>query len=203
MMLTVEPVVLYGRYVRLEPAAKHHAESLASHATPETFQHFVTGQPPTYDRDGLEDYISSLANRPDLQSFAVVLQATDEAIGMSSYLDIRAAHRGLEIGMTWYGAPYRGTVVNPESKLLLLGHAFETLNCVRVQLKTDARNKVSQAAIRKLGAKFEGVLRQHGVMPDGYIRDTVMYSILPEEWPSVKANLEERVAALGSVAPLP
>jgi RimJ/RimL family protein N-acetyltransferase len=97
--------------------------------------------------------------------------------------------------MTWIGKPHRGTKVNPEIKLLMIGHAFEVMGCERVQLKTDGRNIHSQRAIEKLGAKKEGILRRHGQMPDCFMRDTVMYSILPEEWPEVKAGLLARLAA--------
>ena len=114
-------------------------------------------------------------------------------LGMSCYLDIRSDHRALEIGMTWYIEAVRGTRVNPECKLLLLGHAFEDLGAVRVTLKTDLRNEHSQAAIAKLGAVKEGVLRKHGIQPNGYVRDTVFYSVLDEEWPKVREGLLARL----------
>jgi RimJ/RimL family protein N-acetyltransferase len=125
--------------------------------------------------------------------FSVVLKESGQPVGSTSYFDIRSAHRGLEIGYTWYAVPYQGTQVNPENKYLLLRHAFETLGAIRVQLKTDKRNLRSQAAIAKLGAKLEGTLRKHSIMEDGYIRDTVMFSITDEEWPGVKAGLEARL----------
>jgi RimJ/RimL family protein N-acetyltransferase len=109
-------------------------------------------------------------------------------------MDIRPKHMGLEIGTTWIGRAHQGTKVNPESKLLLLAHAFERLGCERVQLKTDGRNLQSQHAIEKLGAVKEGVLRKHMIMPDGFVRDTVMYSIVAAEWPDVKRGLEARLA---------
>ena len=112
---------------------------------------------------------------------------------MTTYLDIRPEHRGLEIGMTWYAPSARGTKVNPEAKLLLLEHAFERLDAIRVQLKTDQRNVQSQRAIAKLGAVYEGTLRNHMIFESGYIRNTVMYSITPEEWPSVKQGLLDRL----------
>jgi len=108
-------------------------------------------------------------------------------------MDIRPEHHGLEIGATWIGKAYQGTSVNPENKYMLLRQAFERLGAIRVQLKTDGRNLQSQAAIAKLGAKHEGVLRKHVLLPDGYERDTVMYSITDDEWPAVKAALEERL----------
>ncbi len=112
---------------------------------------------------------------------------------MTSYLDIRPQDRALEIGFTWVAKPYQATAVNPECKYLLLRHAFEEQGAVRVQLKTDLRNLQSQAAIAKLGAVREGVLRKHMVMPDGHVRDTVMYSVTNDEWPAVRRRLEERL----------
>jgi RimJ/RimL family protein N-acetyltransferase len=110
-------------------------------------------------------------------------------------LNIDLEDRSLEIGGTWYGLDYQGTLVNTECKYLLLKHAFETLGCIRVWLKTDARNLRSQRAIEKLGAIREGVLRNHMLLPDGYIRDSVVYSILPNEWPEVKTQLKTRLEA--------
>jgi RimJ/RimL family protein N-acetyltransferase len=125
--------------------------------------------------------------------FAIVLRETGQPVGSTSYFDIRPAHRGLEIGYTWYAQAYQGTHINPENKYLLLRHAFETLGAVRVQLKTDKRNLRSQHAIAKLGAKLEGTLRKHTILENGYIRDTVMFSITDDEWPEVKAGLEARL----------
>jgi len=102
--------------------------------------------------------------------------------------------RGLEIGGTWYGTEFQRTAVNTECKYLLLKHAFETLGCIRVQLKTDSRNERSQKAIERIGAIREGILRNHMILPDGYIRDSVFYSILDSEWGTVKRRLEEKLA---------
>ena len=108
-------------------------------------------------------------------------------------MDIRPEHRSLEIGSTWIGRAYHGTKINPECKLLLLQHAFENLGCLRVQLKTDERNLQSRAAIEKLGAKFEGTLRKHMVLHDGFVRNSAMYSITDEEWPAVKERCIKRL----------
>jgi RimJ/RimL family protein N-acetyltransferase len=121
----------------------------------------------------------------------VISLESRKAIGCTRYLDIHPEHRNLEIGGTWYGAPYQGTGVNSEAKYLLLRHAFETLGCIRVQLKTDLRNLRSQRAIERIGAKREGLLREHMILPDGTIRSSVYYSILVSEWPEVKVRLEE------------
>lgn len=122
--------------------------------------------------------------------FAIIDLADGRAVGGTSYLDITPAHRRIEIGWTWLGARARRTAINTECKYLLLKHAFETLGCSRVQLKTDARNLRSQVAIERLGAAKEGVLRRHMVLPDGHVRDTVMYSIVSEEWPMVLKRLQ-------------
>ncbi|MEZ0326145.1 MAG: GNAT family N-acetyltransferase [Fimbriimonas sp.] len=192
--LVIEPVVLEGDIVRLEPAEDRHAADLARFAQPEVFQYFVSIRPEGATEDAVKTYIRNCRSEWTNLTFAIVLKETGEAIGSSSYLDIRRAHLGVEIGMTWIGEPHRGTKINPEMKLLMIGHAFEGMQCERVQLKTDGRNLHSQRAIEKLGAKKEGVLRRHGQMPDGFMRDTVMYSILPDEWPSVKAGLLARLA---------
>lgn len=192
------PSLLEGRIVRIVPLQLEHAADLAHHATPDTFCYFPSIAYSRIDEEAMRDYVRHACAREATLAFAVCLTGSGEAIGSSCYLDIRAPHAGLEIGMTWYGEPYRGTAVNPESKLLLLQHAYETLNYERVQLKTDGRNLVSQAAIRKLGAQYEGTLRRHMRMPDGYMRDTVMFSILKDEWPTVKAGLIARIDALTS-----
>jgi RimJ/RimL family protein N-acetyltransferase len=125
--------------------------------------------------------------------FAIIHLETGTAIGVTTYMDIQNHNRGVEIGNTWVARPHQGTNVNPEAKYLLLRHAFDDQGALRVQLKTDRRNLQSQRAIEKLGAQHEGILRKHVVMPDGYIRDSVMYSITDDEWASVKARLESRL----------
>ena len=114
-------------------------------------------------------------------------------VGSTGFMDILPEHRILEIGSTWYIPDLWGTAVNPESKFLMLRYAFETLGAIRVQIKTDSINKHSQGAIKKLGATFEGKLRNHRIRWDGTIRDTMMYSIIDKEWPVVKANLQKRI----------
>lgn len=190
--IDVRPVVLEGQYVRLVPLATCHAFDLARHAEPDIFR-FSGAQPPTLDEFGFKRHIASLSSREDVVPFALVHRETGEAVGMTTYMEIRPQHRGLEIGATWISKAHQGTFVNPESKFLLLEHAFEVIGCDRVQIKCDGRNYQSQAAILKIGAYFEGCLRRHMVMPDGYVRDTMMYSILPDEWPDVKRRLKARL----------
>jgi RimJ/RimL family protein N-acetyltransferase len=126
--------------------------------------------------------------------FAIVERASGRAVGSTRYLDIRRAHRGLEIGWTWLAMEHWRTPINTVCKRLLLAHAFETLGAIRVQLKTDARNVRSQRAIERVGAVREGVLRRHMVMWDGHVRDSVTYAITDEDWPSVRERLDAMLA---------
>ncbi len=196
-MLTVQPVTLAGRVVRLEPLSVAHAPDLAEAGADETIWRWMPYGPvttPERMRAWVEEILSRQARGTDLV-FAVIHLASGRAVGSTRYMDIRPEHRGLEIGGTWYGPAHRRTAVNTECKYLLLGHAFETLGCVRVQLKTDQRNEPSQRAIERIGAVREGVLRQHMIMPDGYVRSSVLYSILDREWPAVKQQLERKLAS--------
>jgi RimJ/RimL family protein N-acetyltransferase len=128
--------------------------------------------------------------------FIVFHKSQNRIVGSTRYMDIRPTAKGVEIGWTWYSTPVWGTNVNPEAKLLLLEHAFEDWGAIRVQLKTDNNNKRSQNAILKLGAKFEGQLRNHMIRRDGTFRHSMMYSITREEWPVVKSNLYKRLESL-------
>ncbi|HVT14371.1 MAG TPA: GNAT family protein [Fimbriimonadaceae bacterium] len=193
----VEPVVLEGKFVRLEPLKPKHARELARHAVPDLFKYHLTLRPREQSVAALKEYIAHHRALKNTIGFTIVARETMKPVGSSSYMDIRDEHRGLEIGMTWIGKDWQGTAINPECKLLLLEHAFERLGAERVQLKTDGRNLQSQRAIEKLGAAKEGVLRKHMTMPDGFQRDTVMYSVIAEEWPAIKQRLIARLAALG------
>jgi RimJ/RimL family protein N-acetyltransferase len=137
-------------------------------------------------------WVRHILSQPDLP-FSVIYLESSRVAGATRYLNIAPEHRGLEIGGTWYGADFRRTAVNTECKYLLLQYAFETLDCIRVQFKTDMRNTRSQIAIERLGAKREGVLRNHMIMPDGKYRDSVYYSILDSEWPDIQKHLEEKL----------
>jgi RimJ/RimL family protein N-acetyltransferase len=191
--ILVEPVVLTGRFVRLEPLDLHHASGLAQNLTADIHEFFQTVRPEGASIPEVEEYIRRRQAMPAQLSFAVIELSSGQAVGCTSYLDIRPTQLGLEIGMTWYGKRFQRTAVNPECKLLLLRHAFEVLGCERVQLKTDSRNLQSQAAIEKLGAAKEGVLRNHRYMPLDVVSDTVMYSIVPSEWPQVERGLISRL----------
>ncbi len=191
--MSANPKTLIGDAVRLEPLVARHAADLALAARPELFR-FLLDRPAAWDALGFESYIARALAMPNRAAFAIVDQRQARAVGSTSFLDIRPEHRGLEIGHTWIAKSAQGTRVNPEAKLLLLRHAFESLGCVRVQLKTDARNEHSQRAMAKLGCVREGVLRRHMILPDGFVRDTVMFSITDSEWPTVRAALLARLA---------
>ena len=129
----------------------------------------------------------------------VVLRASDgRALGSTRYLALRPEHRGLEIGHTWLAKEARGTGANAEAKLLLLGHAFERLGCIRVEFKTNARNERARRALEALPARFEGVFRKHMLVRDGEVRDSAWYAVTNDEWPAVRAALERRVEAYAS-----
>jgi RimJ/RimL family protein N-acetyltransferase len=193
-----KPILLAGRLVRLEPLTPHHAPGLfaALSADPEVWR-WLPGPPPeTLEEMGalIADELATQA-RGELVPFAQVEQTTGRVAGHTTYLNISRRDRGLEIGSTWLGKRWQRTGLNTEAKYLLLHHAFEELGAVRVQLKTDARNVQSQAAIERLGAVREGVLRRHMLTQHGFIRDTVMFSVIDAEWPAVKARLEGQLAA--------
>ncbi len=192
MVMEIQPVTLVGRRVKLEPLCVEHAEALWPQADePEIWQYMPYGRV-----DSLEKLRAVICELLDRQArgtdlcFTVFDLVADMPIGMTRYMTIERAHRSLEIGGTWYGRLYRRTAVNTECKYLLMRHAFEVLGCIRVQLKTDLRNERSQRAIERLGAVREGVLRKHMIMPDGYHRSSVIYSVIDDEWPAVKARLE-------------
>ncbi len=192
-MRAPERVTLTGRFVRLEPIDERHRDDLLAAAA----QDPVTWRYMSSDLSvGPSAWPAFLADalRPEYVAWATVDAASGRAIGSSRFGDIAPEHGRVEIGWTWIAPSHQRSATNSEAKLLQLGYAFDELGATRVALKTDGRNLRSQAAIERLGAQREGVLRRHMRMPDGFIRDTVYYSILSEEWPAVKARLEERLA---------
>ena len=194
--MKVEPVTLTGRIVRLEPLSEAHAPDLAAVGLVEKIWHYMRyGKVETEEqlRGWVRELIDLQAQGTDLP-FAVIHLASGYAIGSTRYLHIDLPNRSVEIGGTWYGLDYQGTLVNTECKYLLLKHAFETLGCIRVWFKADQRNTRSLRALERLGAVKEGVLRNHMILPDGFIRDSVVYSLLPEEWSQVKTRLEAKLA---------
>jgi RimJ/RimL family protein N-acetyltransferase len=185
---------LVGRIVRLEPLTEAHREALRPVAQDERIWRtsLTHALGPSFDT-WFDDALAERASGRRLP-FAVRL-AEGRLVGSSSFLDVTPAHRRVEIGATWYHPDVWGTAVNPECKLLLLGHAFDVMQVNRVALVTDALNLRSQAAIAKLGAMRDGVLRSDRITQGGRVRDSVVFSILAPEWPSVKARLEQRLIA--------
>lgn len=178
--------------MRLEPLTLEHTAAFQHHFSSELYQ-YMAGHPKSSDDKDMQQFFRALLE--DATRFNVAIVMSDGQIaGRTGYLDIRERHKTLEIGTVIF-KEFHGTKVNPESKYLLFKHAFETLEAVRVQFKTDARNVQSQRAIEKLGAVKEGILRNYQTRADGYVRDTVMYSVIDKEWPSVKERLEARLYA--------
>ena len=189
------PVVLEGRHVRLEPLGLDHAEDLMAAAADPLVWRWLpekVGSRLELDR-WLDAALRAQATGAELP-FAVVDLSSGRAVGSTRYMDVSPGHRGVEVGWTWYATDAWGTAVNPEAKLLLLGHAFERWRAIRLYLKTDSLNARSRAAILKLGARYEGDLRNHRIRPDGSYRHSSYYSILDSEWPAVKLGLEQRLA---------
>lgn len=192
-MIHILPVALEGTHVRVEPLGLQHENDLVAAAQPLEIWEFLTVSP-RRTHSAMHDWLMAASKEIETTQtiwFAIVRRSDDRAVGVTSYMDIRPTDRGLEIGGTWLTPEVWRTALNTECKYLLLCHAFETLGCLRVQLKTDLRNVRSQRAIERLGAVKEGILRKHMVIHDGYVRDTVMYSIVDTEWPDVKKRLEE------------
>jgi len=193
MSFNVSPVTLSGRVARLEPLDLEHVPDLTVAGAYEDIWRYMlygTIQSEADMRAWVEALLKYQARGTDLP-FAVIHKESSRAVGATRYLEIRPEHRSLEIGGTWYTPEFQRTAVNSECKYLLLRHAFESLGCVRVQLKTDLLNERSQRAIERIGAVKEGVLRNHMIRPDGSLRHSVYYSILDAEWPAVKARLAE------------
>ena len=194
--MTLSPVTLTGRHVRLEPLAAEHFALLERNGAEAEIWHWMPFQN-TDARNSVRQWCATVGGmqaRGEAAAFAIIEVATGEAVGGTALFDYAEAHKRVEIGYTWHARRVWRTAVNSECKFLLLGHAFEVLGLNRVQLKTDARNERSQAAIARLGAVREGVLRSHMVMPDGWVRDSVMFSIVAREWPAVKAGLVVKLA---------
>ncbi len=186
------PVTLTGKYVRLEPMTEAHVAGpgccWAGRQDLGVYVVWRYAHGSGYRRIGCEIF-----SRGRIYLLRLSILASGRVAGATRYLNITPEHRGLEIGGTWYGLEFQRTAVNTECKYLLLQYAFETLGCIRVQFKTDLRNERSQRAIERIGAKREGVLRNHMILPDGSYRHSLYYSILDAEWPEVKKRLEEKL----------
>lgn len=190
-----EPVVLRGKNVRLEPLAERHKAGLCRAISDgELWKLFVTLVPHINDIDEFF-YNARMAHETgDGLAFATIDETTNEIAGSTRFMKANLPNRRVEIGFTFLGESFQRTRINTEAKLLMLAHAFETLDLNRVELITDYLNSRSRNAIVRLGAKQEGILRNHMVMPNGRVRDSVLYSIIANEWPGVKQNLENKLA---------
>ncbi len=184
----VEPVVLEDARVRLEPLREDHVPGMLASMEPDTFRYMMTC-PAALTHDAVHAYAARLNTLPNHLAFGVIDRRTGEVAGSTSYMNIRPEHRGLEIGCTWIGVRWRGTGLNTSMKRLMLTHAFDTLGIIRVELRTDARNSVSRRAIEKLGAEQEGLFRSHMLLPDGNLRDSVVYAITRDRWPEIRERL--------------
>lgn len=190
----VTATTLEGARIRLEPLAEVHHAALCLVGLDDELWRWTPK--PVHTAADMADYIAfALAEKKAGRAlpFVIIDKATGQAIGSTRFGAIEPAHRRVEIGWTWLGRSWQRTAVNTEAKYLLLRHAFETLGCIRVELKTDALNERSRTAIRRVGAREEGTLRSHMITASGRVRDTVYYSILDREWPEVKVALESRL----------
>lgn len=193
--MKIASVVLEGQHVRLEPLTHTHKDALiAAAGDGQLWNSDVTVVPSAGTiHDYIEDALRGLQSGTELP-FVIVRKETGEVVGTTRFYEILPADRRVAIGYTWLASSAQRTPVNTEAKLLLLEHAFEEWQCVRVEFITDVLNEQSRTAILRLGAKQEGILRNHMIMPSGRIRDSVFFSVIVEEWPEVRANLEGRLA---------
>jgi RimJ/RimL family protein N-acetyltransferase len=192
--MNVEPTVLEGRHVRLEPLTRdHHPALCAVGLDPEIWRWYPAPiLTPAAMASAIELALAEQAAGTSLP-FATVERSSGRVVGATRYLNIVPPHRRLEIGWTWIAPPWQRTAINTEAKSLMLRHAFEVLGCLRVEFKTDSLNARSRAAILRIGATEEGTFRNHVLCADGRRRHSVYYSIIEEEWPKVKAGLEAKL----------
>src|SRR3979490_2002003 len=187
--MIVTPVMLEGRHARLEPLARARLTGLAEVGLDEELWRWIPT--PVRTREEMAAYIETALGEQERGvslPFAIVEKATGRAIGSTRYGNIDRTHHRVEIGWTWVARNWQRTAMNTEAKYLLLKHAFETLGCMRVELKTDSLNEKSRAAILRIGAKEEGIFRNHMISASGRIRHSAYYSIIDSEWPTVKAR---------------
>lgn len=195
MTITMQQPVLEGHHVRLEPLSEDHIDGLFDIGQLQEDWAFLPVGAFT-SRAETEQWVNQalgLARKELHYPYVLVQPESGALMGSTRYLNVRPRDHGLEIGYTWVARDYQRTAVNTEAKYLLLRHAFEVLGALRVELKTDARNLRSQRAIERLGAQKEGVLRRHMVVQDGFVRDSVMYSITDLDWPGVRDGLLEKL----------
>jgi RimJ/RimL family protein N-acetyltransferase len=186
------PLILVGNYVRLEPLTEAHVLALTAIGCDDRIWRLMRYGLIRNEEDmrlWVHSLLEGQAAGTDMP-FAVFHLPSGRVAGATRFMEMHQEQKGLEIGGTWYGFEFQRTAVNTECKYLLLRHAFEILEAIRVQFKTDVRNERSRRAIERIGANYEGILRNHVILPDGMRRDSVYYSIIDREWPGVKAKLE-------------
>jgi len=189
-MTWLQPVTLRGARVTLEPLAHSHGDDLIEAVKDGELWRLWYTTIPAPERMGAEiDRRLGLQAAGSMLPFAVIDNTTAKAVGMTTYMNVDAAHRRVEIGSTWYRRSVQRTDLNTHCKLLLLAHAFETLGCIAVEFRTHFFNHQSRRGIERLGAKLDGILRSHQLASNGTLRDTCVYSIIASEWPTVKAHL--------------
>jgi len=194
--MKVEPVTLEGTSIRLEPLSPAHHAALCEVGFDDAIWRW-NPRPPIRTPDDMRRYIESALQQQasgKALPFATIERASGRAVGSTRFADIDVEHRRMEIGYTWIAPPWQRSPVNTEAKYLMLRHAFETLGCIRVELKTDSLNERSRNAIARIGAKEEGIFRNHMVTHTGRLRHSVYFSIIDSEWPTAKANLEAKLA---------
>jgi RimJ/RimL family protein N-acetyltransferase len=192
--MVVTPVTLEGQNVRLEPLSKVHLTGLAQVGLDEELWRWIPV--PVRTPEEMAAHVETALQEQERGvslPFAILERATGRVIGSTRYGNIDRTHHRVEIGWTWVAREWQRTAMNTEAKYLLLRHAFETLGCMRVELKTDSLNEISRAAILRIGAKEEGIFRNHMITSSGRIRHSAYYSIIDSEWPSVKARLESKL----------
>ncbi|MFZ6778204.1 GNAT family N-acetyltransferase [Undibacterium sp. Ji83W] len=191
MNMHCKAITLKGKHVTLEPLEQHHLTDIqAAAADGELWKLFFTSVPSPENTQNWLNIALEMQQQQKAVPFIVRENATGQIVGATRYCNMDMNNKRLEIGYTWYSQRVQRSPVNTECKLLLLGHAFEEFGCIAVEFRTDWFNRRSQAAIERLGAKRDAVLRNHMILPDGRIRDTVVYSILNSEWAGVKKNLQ-------------
>ena len=188
MFFEVNPVTLEGDGLRLEPLSQDHAQGLFNRGQYQPDWEYMP-RSCFIDMADTRQWIDEALNTPGLLPFAIVETGKGKAVGSTRYLNIRPEHKSLEIGWTWLGQEWQRTGINTEAKLLLLTHAFERLGCLRVEFKTDERNLRSQRALERIGASWEGVLRNHMIVQKDFSRSSVYFSVIDQEWPEVKKRL--------------
>jgi RimJ/RimL family protein N-acetyltransferase len=194
MEMVVSPVTLEGAHVRLEPLAKAHLAGLAAVGLDEELWLWIPV--PVRTAEEMAGYIETALEEQERGvslPFALIEKAARRVVGSTRYGNIDRAHHRVEIGWTWVAREWQRTAVNTEAKYLLLRHAFETLGCIRVELKTDSLNERSRTAILRIGAREEGIFRNHMITVSGRVRHSVYFSVVDSEWPAVKARLESRL----------